>query len=665
MAKWISTLHAVIASLTPFYITAQNDSLPLYGLGLVLIEAPSARTDTAQVITAHLIERYHRQTLSEALNLLPGVHLANIGARNESVVWVRGFDLRQVPVFVDGIPVYVPFDGYVDMGRFTTFDLAEIQVAKGGSSVLYGPNTLGGAINLVTRKPRRPFEANGALGLITAGRQANLNVGGAWGQFYAQLGLSHLQRDSFPLAKNFVPTRFEDGGRRANAWSEDNKINAKVGWQPAAGHEYSVAYIRQEGKKGNPLYAGADAQNNQFNRLRYWHWPRWNKESLYLIGQTPVGSQTYVKTRLFYDIFDNELRSYDDATYATQSRPYAFTSIYDDHTWGGSLEYGIEKWPRHFLKIAAHYKRDVHEEYTATTPRTRMADDNLSVGAENVTHVGPVQVSAGISYNRRASIEAAYYNTQRQEIIPFEKNHNDALNGQISAAWAMSSRTRLSASLARKTRFPTLKDRYSFRLGAAVPNPALNPENAWNAEVGYEGWLTQSLQGRTTLFYSRLSNVIVLVDNAVRDEATNRLLAQQQNAGKATFYGAEVELHYWWGAKMRTTTQYSFIRRRNLTNPALFFTDVPEHKVAISAEYRVRPGIWFTLWGEYCSQRYSTSYGTTSGAFAAVSAKGHVQLWRFLAIEAGGFNLLDRNYALVEGFPEPGRNGFVRLVFDY
>ena len=28
-------------------------------------------------------------------------------------------DLRQVPVFMDGIPVYVPYDGYVDLGRIT------------------------------------------------------------------------------------------------------------------------------------------------------------------------------------------------------------------------------------------------------------------------------------------------------------------------------------------------------------------------------------------------------------------------------------------------------------------------------------------------------------------------------------------------------------------
>lgn len=36
--------------------------------------------------------------------ILPGVIIANVGLRNESVVYVRDFDLRQVPVFIDGVP---------------------------------------------------------------------------------------------------------------------------------------------------------------------------------------------------------------------------------------------------------------------------------------------------------------------------------------------------------------------------------------------------------------------------------------------------------------------------------------------------------------------------------------------------------------------------------
>ena len=68
-------------------------------------------------------------------------------------------------MFLDGVPLYVPYDGYVDFGRFTTFDLARIEVASGAASLLYGPNILGGAINLISRRPERPFEADLRLGI--------------------------------------------------------------------------------------------------------------------------------------------------------------------------------------------------------------------------------------------------------------------------------------------------------------------------------------------------------------------------------------------------------------------------------------------------------------------------------------------------------------------
>ncbi|MEG0883901.1 MAG: Plug domain-containing protein, partial [Janthinobacterium sp.] len=101
----------------------------------------------AQVSRAEM-RRFNRDNVGDALNLLSGVSLST-NARNEKTVAIRGFDARQVPLYIDGIPVYVPYDGYVDFNRFTTSDLAAIQVAKGYSSVAYGANTLGGAINLV------------------------------------------------------------------------------------------------------------------------------------------------------------------------------------------------------------------------------------------------------------------------------------------------------------------------------------------------------------------------------------------------------------------------------------------------------------------------------------------------------------------------------------
>ena len=86
-------------------------------------------------ITREQLDALNRDTVGEAVAVAPGVALSN-NSRNESLVYVRGFDPRQVPVFLDGIPQYVPYDGYIDFGRFTTFDLAEIRVAKGAASLL-------------------------------------------------------------------------------------------------------------------------------------------------------------------------------------------------------------------------------------------------------------------------------------------------------------------------------------------------------------------------------------------------------------------------------------------------------------------------------------------------------------------------------------------------
>ena len=48
-------------------------------------------------------------------------------------------------------------------GRFLTADVAAIQIQKGYASVLDGPGAMGGAINLVTTKPTRAFEAEGGI----------------------------------------------------------------------------------------------------------------------------------------------------------------------------------------------------------------------------------------------------------------------------------------------------------------------------------------------------------------------------------------------------------------------------------------------------------------------------------------------------------------------
>src|SRR5690606_2611666 len=221
------TLSVMLLSL-PFALLAQTPtpvekSIRSFELGEVVVTAANP-ADSLSAVYADDMANYNRTTVGEALNMLPGIHLANIGARNESVVYLRGFNLRQTPVFIDGVPVYVPYDGYVDMGRFTTFDLAKIQVSKGFASILYGANTMGGAINLVSRVPTNQLELNARTGIYSGeGYRWNINVGGAQGKLYYQLGLSQLRQETFPLSKDFTPVEYQMDYNRKNAQRNDVK----------------------------------------------------------------------------------------------------------------------------------------------------------------------------------------------------------------------------------------------------------------------------------------------------------------------------------------------------------------------------------------------------------------------------------------------------------
>jgi iron complex outermembrane receptor protein len=612
--------------------------------------------DSTNAMSFHRIEKFNRVDVSHALNTLPGITLANVGARNESVVYVRGFDLRQVPVFMDGIPVYVPYDGYVDMGRFTTFDLAEINVSKGFSSILYGANTMGGAINLVSRKPAEKFELNGRVGMFSGnGFNWNLNAGSRFGKFYFQAGVSQLKQDYFPLSSDFRGKKFENGDERENSYRDDRKISLKIGFTPNSIDEYVIGFTAQMGEKGNPPYIGTDTNI----QTRFWQWPKWNKESLFFMANKQVSKTSRLKARLFYDTFVNELVSYDDTTYTTISKGYAFRSFYDDYTIGGNAEYEMRWIPKNVTKVNVQLKHDVHRENNQGEPQRNFTDNTLSIGLENTYQITPAfAIVPGLSYNMRKSAKAQDYTASTQEITDFPSNENNAVNAQLGLFWDINSNNSLRGTISRKTRFATIKDRYSYRMGQAIPNPDLEAEVALSYDLSYTTKLFDRVSIQASAFRNEISDIIQRVDNV----QPNRF--QLQNAGDALFYGAELAVNYQVMKNSTIGANYSYIQRNNQTNPDILFTNVPDHKLFGFADFSIVDRINLLASAEYNSKRYSTSYGTKADGYTLFNAKASVKVIKYMCIEGGINNIFDKNYSLVEGFSEAGRNFFVNIVFS-
>lgn len=617
-------------------------------------------------IGSSIISRYNRMDVSRALNLMPGVTLSAVGPRNESAVSIHGFDMRQVPIYLDGMPLYVPYDGYVDLARYTTFNLSEIQVAKGYSSVLYGPNAEGGAINLITRKPVNPFEADVVAGWLNGGYRLSTNIGSNFGKIYYQLSASQLKQDYVPMSRDFNATANEDGGRRNNSYRDDIGFSGKIGFTPTVNQEYVVGYSYQHGKKGTPVYTGTDTQNALFRNPRFWKWPKWDTQSLYVLSNNKINETNVIKTRWYYNQFKNQLESYDNAEYSTMLRPYAFTSIYDDYTLGTSVTYENTDVKNNNFSLAGHFKQDVHREHNVGEPTRRAADQNYTFGAEDTYHLTPkLKLNAGVSYMDRQSDGAEQYNSTTKVVSNLPENKNSAWNVQGLVQYDIDSTQLLSFSVARKTRFATIKDRYSYRMGTALPNPDLKAENALNYNLVYQGHFFSDLSLEASAFYSKLQNTIQSVSNVAVDPVTNVALAQAQNVGRAAYYGAEAGLGYQLMPALRMDANYTLTIRKNKSNPLIFLTDVPKNKVFASVSYQPVKRVSVIASEEYNSRRYSTSYGTIAGSFYLTNARVQIELIKGFSVDGGVNNIFDLNYQLVEGFPEAGRNYFANLHYTF
>lgn len=639
----------------PLLAAGQTES-QVFSLGELLIRAPSDRSDgfgdqVSSSVSARDMQRFERHTVTEALGLLSGVSTST-NARNEGTTSLRGFDSRQAPIFIDGIPVYVPYDGYVDLDRFTTGDLAAIQVAKGMSSTMYGPNTLGGAINLVTRKPVSEFEGDVSLGVGSGGLlRRGVNLGSNQGSWYVQASASQDEADYYRLSDDFEPTVRENGNKRENSDFKDRKQSLKIGLTPNETDEYAFGYVRQDGQKGQP--PSTDPAATQ----RYWRWPYWDKESYYFIGNHALTDYETLRVRAFADHYANGLDGYTNATYTRlatsgnnpQSLSSTGSSNYDDHSRGGSIQLQSDRLDGHQIKVQYSLKQDRHEEDDGVRTTKRLEDRLTSIALEDYIRLADRwHLSLGASRDSLKPLDADIY------AKPDEQHAN---NWQGALYFDPAPDHRLYASIARKSRLPTLKDSYSLRFGTFIENPGLAPEHATHYELGYQGQPWAGGQLEAALFRSEIEDLIQRVRNVQpgRD--------QMQNINKARHEGVELSLRQELGEQLETGFAYTYLERRNLSSSTRL-TDTPRNTLNLWADFAPIERLHLIAMLEHADQRWSSDTAKVS-SFTRVDLKASLALTRELSVEAGVSNLGDEDYELSDGYAEAGRQYFTNLRYEF
>jgi iron complex outermembrane receptor protein len=411
-------------------------------------------------------------------------------------------------------------------------------VAKGYSSPLLGPNGLGGAVNLVSRTPKKKFEGDLSIGTGSGNMlESGAHFGSRWDDFFLRAGMDWLETDFYPISGDFALNTNQPNYHRTNSYQRDVRYMGRAGWTPRE-DQYVFTYSNQKSDYGAPPYSGTDTVNN---RPRYWQWPYWNRESYYFNSNTGLGGSNFLKARAFYDHYPNSLNTYTDNTYSALSG----SSVYNDHSEGFSTEFSTRMFPLNALAASFFYKGDTHKEHGVSyrngvetvEPERKHHDQLISMGFQDAISLSErMHATVGFSADHLNATEAQDLLTittgsgrnavTTYEVVPFECERSEAgepPSSCLAHAWAYNPLASLSYSVAKsgtlfatfamKSHFPTLKDRYSYKNGQAIPNPTLEPEHSVNWTVGYSHVFASNTLAQLNLFrsdvYDAIQNAVV------------------------------------------------------------------------------------------------------------------------------------------------------------
>lgn len=138
---------------------------------------------------------------SELLEQVPGVQVQRLGTAGRfSTLSIRGASAGQVEIFLDGLPLFHPAEGVVNLEDLPLDAIDRVEVYRGTSPLAFGADAVGGVVNLVSRSSPEALRLRARLAVGTFGeRRISAGLGGSQaGWQYQVLGGVQQSRGNYP-----------------------------------------------------------------------------------------------------------------------------------------------------------------------------------------------------------------------------------------------------------------------------------------------------------------------------------------------------------------------------------------------------------------------------------------------------------------------------------
>ncbi|MDG2106964.1 MAG: TonB-dependent receptor [Gammaproteobacteria bacterium] len=404
--------------------------------------------NSVEVITSEDIQALGYSTIDEILSHSSSISIGSNGGHGQTKsIFMRGTESNHTKVLINGVELNPGTLGVPSIQHISVEMLDRIEISKGSMSTLYGKSTIGGVINIITKKD---IGSNEGKIYIGTGRDETNKVG-----FQKSFSLNNHN-----LSINFMNT--ETDGYKAQVASTKNhgyeNKNIDISYNFSTGKNiFDFNFYQSDGNVEYDSFGSNLNQDYKDAHLRL----AWNRkydtsgsklvfiQKQNKINQNSSGATDYTHTENYQINFEKNY--YDlNGTNTILGAMYTGEALYE-------LSYGTK-----FNKsntIIEYYAQS--EYYTGNTL--------LNIGSRYINH----------------SLYGGF------------------LTGNLNAGYNLSNKSKIIAGIGKSFRSPDGTDLYGYG-----GNPNLEPEESISREISFKYKINNASGLIFTLFNNNITNLI-------------------------------------------------------------------------------------------------------------------------------------------------------------
>ncbi|MGA2406975.1 MAG: TonB-dependent receptor [Bacteroidales bacterium] len=523
-------------STTRLIVLRSNDTIELniglemdiQEIGQIVVSANKTEQKVAELTvsmdvlkTADFLKT-HITDAQELINKTPGIEVLDGQA---SIRGGSGFSYgvgSRVLALIDGLPVLSPDAGNIKWQFLPLENIAQVEIIKGASSVLYGSSALNGIINFRTADPTNIPTTQFFAETGIYGKPKNKNW--VWWnspRLFSNVSFSHLQKlgqTDLGIGLNLL---IDNGYRKFN----DEKLG-----------RISLR-VKHHDQKVKGLIYGFNINSGYTVKRDFILWEDADKGAL----KQDTSTVSLLHGSFFaldpYISYNNAGRFKHDLRIRLQSSDNRFPVRKENNSDAFSLytEYQLYYKLAHFMNTTS----GISENLSRIFSNFYGNHNGLNMAVFTQLEVQPVprlKMVAGIR------VEQNFLDGEKDKIVPIFRS---GIN------WQAAEYTFIRASFGEGYRYPSIAEKYaSTTLGSVkiFPNPFVQPESGWSSEVGIkQGVLFGKTSGQAdlSLFFLQNRNLIEYPFGSYPDPITgiSGVGFRADNVEQARVYGYELEFN--------------------------------------------------------------------------------------------------------------------------